>query len=155
MAVTAAAPPWGTTTNAAPHRRVQCCIHSYFPAARALSTDVFALAIASADVALPNTRASIFVCSAWVAAAPPITEGNGVAAGSPSTYALRNGSLSSLVWALMSEVRLGRIPMPIRTSAIAEEPFLPDSGPFKNVRNCQAAFCFAGSALPLTIVNQL
>src|SRR5665647_3789402 len=107
MAVTAAAPPWGTTTDAAPHSSMQCCVHSYFPAARALSTDVFALAIASAAAALPNTRASIFVCSAWVAAAPPITDGNGVAAGSPSTYALRNGSLNWMVWALMSEVRLG------------------------------------------------
>src|SRR5581483_306520 len=90
----------------------------------------------------------------WDICSPPSTVGNGVAFGSCSTYTFKNGSESSVLCALMSLVRLGRMPIDSSTSAIADEPDFPDVGPLSQVRNDQAASCLALAALALTTVSQ-
>src|SRR5690606_8774620 len=95
----------------------------------------------------------------WVACSPPSTVGKGVAFGSSSTYAFRNGSDSSVSYAFRSLVRLGRMPSDMSTSAMAEAPDLPpstmfcDSGPFSQARNSHAASCLAWVAFALTMVS--
>src|SRR5690242_4552302 len=61
-----------------------------------------------------------------------------------------NGSFNWLWCAARSDVRLGRMPMPIRISPIAEELFWPLEAPFSHFRNFQAASCWSCEACLLT-----
>jgi hypothetical protein len=98
---------------------------------RAASTSRAAFSIAVFASTCPFTSASSCRCRASVAAGPPSTVGNGVAFSRAVTYDDRNGVSSWAAWASRSEARLGRMPIDIRMSAIADEPLSPESGPLR------------------------